>query len=119
MREWLARMFRHRHPNASGADALPKIYLANEVAQDAQRILAHLQQYASTDGVERLEGLKAAIEVLASNPFIGRPCGDGCRELVIGRGMRGYLALYTYDESADLVRVLAIRSQKESGYHTP
>lgn len=76
-----------------------------------------MREHASVDGADRLEGLITAIDVLIANPLIGRPCGDHLRELVIGRGMRGYLALYHYDERRDLVRVLAIRSQKESGYH--
>lgn len=75
-----------------------------------------MREHASADDSERLTGLIAAIDVLAANPLIGRPCEDGLRELVIGRGMRGYLALYHYDERVDLVRILAIRSQRESGY---
>ncbi|MFZ2754259.1 MAG: type II toxin-antitoxin system RelE/ParE family toxin [Lysobacteraceae bacterium] len=95
------------------------IYFANEVGTDFQRILAHLREHAATDGAVRLAGLVAAIDVLAANPLIGRPTADGCRELVIGRGMRGYIALYSYDEPKDLVRILAVRSQKESGFHRP
>lgn len=75
-----------------------------------------MREHASTDRDERLSGVIAAIDVLMASPLIGRPCDDGLRELVIGRGMRGYLALYHYDERLDLVRILAIRSQKESGY---
>jgi toxin ParE1/3/4 len=95
---------------------LAKIYFADDVAFDFKRILVHLREHASSDGIERLGGLKAAIEVLTSNPLIGRPCADGCRELIVGRGMRGYVALYHYDERTDLVKILAIRSQRESGY---
>lgn len=78
-----------------------------------------MREHASTDRDERLSGVIAAIDVLMASPLIGRPCDDGLRELVIGRGMRGYLALYHYDERMDLVRILAIRSQKESGYPFP
>lgn len=98
---------------------MASIFFATEVALDFQRILTHLREYASVDGTARVAGLKAAIGVLESNPLIGRPCGDGCRELIIGRGTRSYIALYEYDERMDLVSVLAIRSQRESGYHTP
>ena len=38
------------------------------------------------------------------------------RELVIGRGSRGYLALYRYVAEIDTVFVLALRSQRETGY---
>lgn len=100
----------------SGHKHLAAIFFASNVGSDFQRILMHLREYASMDEATRLQGLMSAIDVLAANPLIGRPCADGCRELVIGRGLRGYIALYSYDEPKDLVRILAIRSQKEVGY---
>ena len=38
------------------------------------------------------------------------------RELVIGRGSRGYVALYRYVAQIDTVFLLAVRGQRESGY---
>lgn len=38
------------------------------------------------------------------------------RELVIGHGARGCLALYRYVAEIDTVFVLAVRSQREAGY---
>jgi hypothetical protein len=38
------------------------------------------------------------------------------RELVIGQGSRGYVALYRYLAEIDTAFILAIRSQRESGY---
>lgn len=96
---------------------MAEIYFSERIDADLRRIVEHMREHASIDGADRLAGLIAAIDVLIANPLIGRPCGERLRELVIGRGMRGYLALYHYDERRDLVRVLAIRSQKESGYH--
>jgi toxin ParE1/3/4 len=40
----------------------------------------------------------------------------GKRELVIGRGSRGYVALYRYVPEMDIVFILALRSQREAGY---
>ncbi len=57
-----------------------------------------------------------AIEVLTQSPLIGRPVKDGKRELVIGRGSRGYIALYRFVAAIDTVFVLAIRSQREAGF---
>ena len=48
--------------------------------------------------------------------MIGRKVDDRYRELVISHGRSGYLALYRYDPSEDLVLVLAIRHQREQGY---
>ena len=57
-----------------------------------------------------------AVEVLERNPLIGRPVDADSGQLVIGRDARGYVARYRYIAQLDTVFVLAIRSQKESGY---
>lgn len=38
-------------------------------------------------------------------------------ELIIPCGKSGYVAFYEYDEESDVVLVLAIRHQREAGYH--
>jgi plasmid stabilization system protein ParE len=64
----------------------------------------------------------AAIErqilLLESNPEIGRPLDEQpeLRELVIGFGEAGYVALYRYVPGEDAAFVLAFRHQKEAGY---
>jgi toxin ParE1/3/4 len=93
------------------------IRYADEVIGDYDRIFDHLLRQDVEDGLERIAGIRACIAVLESNPLIGRRLPSGLRELVIGRGTRGYLALYRYSNALDLVTVVAIRSQKESGYH--
>lgn len=93
------------------------IRYADEVIGDYDRILDHMLRHDVEDGLERIAGIRACIAVLESNPLIGRHLPSGLRELVIGRGARGYLALYRYSNALDLVTILAIRSQKESGYH--
>ena len=52
----------------------------------------------------------------ANHPLVGRPVRGGMRELVIGRGSRGYVALHRYMAQIDAVFLLAVRSQRESGY---
>ena len=66
------------------------------------------------DASSRVHDIIAAISVLERNPFIGRPVEAEKRELVIGRGSRGYLALYRYVTEVDTVFVLALRSQREA-----
>jgi len=56
-----------------------------------------------------------AVKMLCQHPEIGRQCSGSMRELVISRGKTGYIALYRYDEIRDVVRVLAIRHQREAG----
>nr|WP_294512402.1 type II toxin-antitoxin system RelE/ParE family toxin [uncultured Rhodopila sp.] len=56
------------------------------------------------------------IQILTHSPLIGRPAKRGKRELVIGRGARGYVALYRFVADIDTVFVLAVRSQREAGF---
>lgn len=55
---------------------------------------------------------------LETVPEIGRPLPEQpeLRELIIGFGDSGYVALYRYEPDADAVYVLAFRHQREAGY---
>ena len=95
---------------------MSRIELAPEVADDFERILDHLAQYAIDDRVASIGEIIQAISVLEHNPLIGRPASGEMNELVIGRSTHGYIALYRYVAVIDTVFVLAIRSQREAGY---
>lgn len=92
------------------------IELAPEVLADFDRILSHLKRHDSDNGPARIASIVNAVDVLAHSPRIGRPCGDGLRELVIGTGASGFVALYQHLDTLDVVLVLAVRSQREAGY---
>ena len=92
------------------------IELAEEVGEDFDRVLDRLLNQQVKFPEQRLRDIITALDVLEHNPQIGRPAAAGKRELVIGRGSRGYAALYRYVEAIDTVFVLAIRSQREAGY---
>lgn len=92
------------------------IELAPEIAQDVSRILAHLAQFEVQAAEQRVLEIVTALDILENSPLIGRPTANDLRELVIGRGSRGYVALYRYVSEIDTVFILAIRSQREAGY---
>lgn len=92
------------------------IHLAPEVLDDFDRILDHLAAVEVRDAPERVGEIVQALQILAGSPLIGRPVRGGKRELVIGSGSRGYVALYRYIVQIDAVFVLAIRGQRASGY---
>ncbi len=94
---------------------MSRIEIAPEVADDLERILDHLLQFEIVDARARLGDIFTAIDVLENNPLIGRIVRADLRELVIGRGARGYVALYKYVAELDTVFVLAVRGQKEAG----
>ncbi|WP_258079287.1 hypothetical protein [Xanthomonas arboricola] len=55
----------------------------------------------------------------AGNQSADRPAGGDKRELVIGHGAHGNLALYCHVAQIDTVFVLAVRSQREAGFAGP
>jgi len=93
-----------------------RIEIAPEVADDFDRILDNLARHEVDDAPTRIREIIQAFDVLERNPQIGRPAQGGKRELIIGRGSRGYVALYRYVPEIDTVFILALRSQREAGY---
>lgn len=95
---------------------MARIETAPEILEDFDRIFDHLAQFDVAAAPSRIEEILHAVQVLSTSPLIGRPATGGKRELVIGRGSRGYIALYRYVPEVDTVFLLAIRSQREAGY---
>ena len=92
-------------------------FFSVDATEDLERLVDFLLQSHLGDAVHTVELIVNAIQILNQHPLIGRPAEQGLRELVISRGKTGYLALYDYDEATDLVIMLAIRHQRERGYH--
>lgn len=63
------------------------------------------------------QAIERHFALLEMNPDMGRPFPDlpELRELVIGFGDSGYVALYRHEPADDAVYVLAFRHQKEAG----
>ena len=87
------------------------------------RALDHLDRtfefLAQTDPSAALNSataIQSAVSTLAAHPLIGRRIEGEIRELVISFGKSGYLALYRFIPHLDVVRVLAIRHQRELDY---
>lgn len=95
---------------------MASIELVPRIQEDFDRILEHLLEHAVDEAPGRIAEIVRAIDVLQSNPLIGRIASGDTRELVIGHRARGYVALYKYIEPLDTVFVLAIRSQREAGF---
>lgn len=92
------------------------IEVAPQVLDDFDRIFDYTAQFDVGSAPTRIADIVQALQVLARSPMLGRPANNGKRELVIGRGGRGYVALYRYVAQIDTVFVLAIRAQREAGY---
>jgi len=95
---------------------MTRIELAPEVFDDFDRFFEHLARFDPHVLPERIGEIIDAVQILSHSPLIGRPVQGGKRELVIGRGSKGYVALYRYVAAIDTAFVLAVRSQREKGY---
>ena len=93
-----------------------RIELAPEITEDLDRLFDFLAGHDVSTAAERIAELRNAHKVLEHSPEIGRPVAGGKRELVIGKGVDGCVALYRYIPTLDTCAVLAMRAQREFGY---
>jgi plasmid stabilization system protein ParE len=91
--------------------------LSESAAQDLEEPCDFLLERFPEHAVQTVDVVLGALEVLTQHPLMGRPIGQGLRELVISRGRSGYLALYEFDPIADIAVVHATRHQRESDDH--
>jgi toxin ParE1/3/4 len=89
---------------------------AKRIGEDFRRIVDHLHEYEVENATARIDEIIDALQILTFSPLIGRPIGNGRRELIVGRGAKGYVALYRFVTRQDLVLILALKSQREVGY---
>jgi plasmid stabilization system protein ParE len=87
---------------------------------DLERIFEFNAQRDPAIALDHVEVVRSAVAILDVHPEIGRLAGGGStlRELVISQGKTGYIALYEYSPIEKLVRVVAIRHQREVGYRS-
>jgi plasmid stabilization system protein ParE len=94
-----------------------RLAISDTAADDIERLADFLVAHLPQEALQTADLIFDGLAILIDHPEVGRPAGPGVRELVISRGRTGYLALYSYDAEADVVVVLSIRHQRESGYH--
>ena len=87
--------------------------------EDLERLVDFLLEDDPAAAVATTELVAGALEMLGKHPLLGRVATTNLRELVISRGKSGYVALYDFDAASDLVVVLAIRHQRETGFSDP
>ena len=92
-----------------------RVEFAHAVSEDFARIAQHLIEPGAGLAQERMQEIESGLRVLQQHPEIGRRLNAQHRELVLGRGSRGYVAKYCYLPERELVLITALRAQKESG----
>lgn len=94
------------------------IVFAEEALADLERIVEFNFERDPATALDHIARIRGAVLILDEHPEIGRPAEGRSpqRELIISRGRTGYVALHHYSPIEHLVRVLAIRHQREAGY---
>lgn len=97
---------------------MPRLILTERAVRGIERCRVFLAERSPHAAQRASLEISRQLRLLEINPAIGRPFdGDSdLRELVIGFGAAGYLALYRHDQPDDRVLVLAFRHQREAGY---
>jgi plasmid stabilization system protein ParE len=91
------------------------VYSGNALG-NIERAFEFLAEHDPGAGADVVEAIRDAVDTLSAHPFIGRRVEGELRELVISFGRTGYVALYRYLPSSEVVRILAIRHQRELDY---
>lgn len=91
------------------------VYSQNAIANLA-RVFEFLLEHDQEAAIASAAAIREAVELLANHPMIGRRVAGELRELVISFGKTGYVALYRFLPARDLIRILAIRHQRELDY---
>lgn len=99
---------------------MPRVIVTSGAARGLERCRRFLAEKNPRAAQRAAGAIKKGFGLLADFPEIGRPHPEepGLRELIIGFGDSGYVALYRHESEQDRVLVLAIRHQKEAGYYT-
>lgn len=95
---------------------MARVIYADRALADLGRLTDFLLQAEPAVALETVDLIAEAVQVLENHPLIGRSAEQGLRELVISRGKSGYVALYSHEQEQDVVLILSIRHQRESGY---
>ena len=97
---------------------MPRVIVTEGAVQGLERCRRFLAEKNPQASRRAGQAIERQFLLLETAPNTGRPLTDlpELRELVIGFGDSGYVALYRHDQAADAVYVLAFRHQKEAGY---
>ena len=98
---------------------MPSVKFSPGALRDLARLRAFLLHKNPIASQKAAATIIQSIQILGQHPQIGRPLSElelGYRELIIGFGHYGYVALYRLE--GDSVIIVAIRHQVEAGYRS-
>jgi plasmid stabilization system protein ParE len=98
---------------------MPRLDFSPRAVEDLKRFQVFLLDMGYPHVQKVIALIVAALNELKKMPLLGRTLIDheDLRELIIPFSNSGYIALYQYLPEHDLVRILAIKHQKENNYN--
>jgi plasmid stabilization system protein ParE len=96
---------------------LATVVYSRRALDHIERAFGFLRDKNPEAALTAVMAIQSAVENLAAHPLVGRRLEGELRELIISYGHSGYVALYRFVIASDEVRVLAIRHQREVGFH--
>lgn len=95
---------------------MARVVYSENALGSLERAFAFLAEHDRGAAMHAAVAIGNAVEILADHPLIGRRIEGEIRELVISYGRTGYIALYRFLPEHGLIRILAIRHQRELDY---
>ena len=96
------------------------IFFDEGAQADLERIFDFNYLRDPASALVHVETILDAVQVLDRHPEIGGTvAGSPLRELVVSHGSTGYVALYEHARAEGVVRLVAVRHQREAGYRGP
>ena len=97
---------------------MPRVIITERAFLGLRRCRRFLATKNPRAAIRAGRAIERQFQLLETAPDIGRPIDDApeLRELIVGFGDSGYVALYRHDAADDIVFVLAVRHQREAGY---
>ena len=95
---------------------MARVEVSTRALRDLERLFDFVAEAEPRRALAQLSSVRAAFQVLADHPLLGRVAEEGRRELVLSRGRHGYIAKYRWLPAEDVVLILAVRHQREAGY---
>ncbi len=92
---------------------MARIIYASRALDDLERLFEFLSEHDPGAALAAVSAIRGAVEMLAEHPFAGRRVIGDLREFVISYGRTGYVAVYRFVPAKDVVRILALRHQRE------
>ena len=95
---------------------MTRVVYTQNALDNLERVFSFLAEHDSGAAVDVAASIRSAVEILADHPLIGRRVEGEIRELVISYGKNGHVALYRLLPERSLIRILALRHQRELDY---